>query len=192
MTGGGPPPPHFFAHSHGADGGRLPAAQSGASTHAQIHDRGRDGRLVDGPLAAAAQTPPVYGPAIGLDAARKAVAAAEAEAKQNSWPMAIAVVDTAGRLVAFERLDNTQIASLDIAIEKAKTANNLKRPTKALQDALAQGGASLRLLAVPGVLPIEGGVPIMSDGKVIGAIGVSGMASDQDAKCAMAGAAAAK
>jgi len=144
------------------------------------------------PLAAAAQTPPVYGPAIGLDAARKAVAAAEAEAKQNSWPMAIAVVDTAGRLVAFERLDNTQIASLDIAIEKAKTANNLKRPTKALQDALAQGGASLRLLAVPGVLPIEGGVPIMSDGKVIGAIGVSGMASDQDAKCAMAGAAAAK
>jgi len=144
------------------------------------------------PLAAAAQTPPAYGPAIGLDAARKAVAAAEAEAKQNSWPMAIAVVDTAGRLVAFERLDNTQIASLDIAIEKAKTANNLKRPTKALQDALAQGGASLRLLAVPGVLPIEGGVPIMSDGKVIGAIGVSGMASDQDAKCAMAGAAAAK
>jgi len=142
------------------------------------------------PLVALAQTPPAYGPSINLDGARKAIAAAEAEAKKNSWPMAIAVVDTAGQLVAFARMDNTQVASLDIAIGKAKTANNFKRPTKALQDVLAQGGAGLRLLAVRDGLPLEGGVPIMADGKIVGAIGVSGMASNQDAECATAGAAA--
>jgi glc operon protein GlcG len=148
--------------------------------------------LMLSPFAAAmAQTPPAYGPPITLDGAKKAVAAAEAEAKKNNWPMAIAVVDTAGQLVAFERMDSTQVASLDIAIGKAKTANNLKRPTKALQEAVTQGGANLRLLAVRDVLPIEGGVPIMVDGKVVGAIGVSGMASNQDAECATAGAAAA-
>jgi uncharacterized protein GlcG (DUF336 family) len=149
------------------------------------------------PLAASAQqapaAPPVmpYGAPIGLDAAKKAVAAAEAEAKKNGWTMAIAVVDSGGRLVAFERMDNTQIGSIDIALGKATTANNLRRPTKALQDAVAQGGVNLRFLAVPGVMPLEGGVPIIADGKVIGAIGVSGAASNQDAECAMAGANAA-
>ena len=143
------------------------------------------------PLAVSAQTPPAYGPPINLESAKKAIAAAESEAKKNGWPMAIAVVDTAGQLLAFERMDNTQVASLDIAIAKAKTANNLKRPTKALQDVIAKGGDSLRLLAVKDVLPIEGGVPIMVDGWVVGAIGVSGMASNQDAECAAAGAAAA-
>jgi glc operon protein GlcG len=143
------------------------------------------------PLSASAQTPPAYGPSINLEGAKKAVAAAEAHAKQNNWPMAIAVVDTAGQLVAFERMDSTQVASLQIAIDKAKTANNLKRPTKALQEGIAQGGGNLRLLAVRDVLPIEGGVPIMADGKVVGAVGVSGMASNQDAECATAGADAA-
>src|SRR5580698_11227846 len=106
--------------------------------------------LLLSPLAAGAQTPPPapppYGPSITLEAAKKAVAAAEAEAKKNGWWMAIAVVDTAGKLVAFERMDNTQMGSIDIALGKATTANNLKRPTKALQDLIAQGGAGVRFL----------------------------------------------
>ena len=150
--------------------------------------------LLLAPLSAVAQQPappPAYGLGISLDAAKKALAAAEAEAKKNNWPVAIAVVDSAAKLVAFSRLDNTQLGSVDIAIGKAVTANNLRRPTKALQDGIAQGGVNLRLLAVPGVMPLEGGVPIIVDGKVVGAIGVSGVASNQDAECAMAGAAAA-
>lgn len=127
-----------------------------------------------------------------MDAAKKALAAAEAEAKKNNWIVAIAIVDSAGKLVAFSKFDNTQHASVDIAIGKAATANNLKRPTKALQDGIAQGGVNLRLLAVPGVMPLEGGVPIVVDGKIIGAIGVSGVTSAQDAEVAMAGANAAK
>jgi len=140
----------------------------------------------------AAQTPPPYGPPITFDAAKKALAAAEAEAKKNNWPVAIAIVDSAGQLAAFSKIDNTPIASIDIAIGKALTANNFKRPTKALQDAIAQGGANLRLLAVKGATPLEGGVPIVVDGKIIGAIGASGVMANQDAEVAMAGAAAAK
>jgi glc operon protein GlcG len=140
----------------------------------------------------AAQAPPAYGPPITFDAAKKAIAAAEAEAKKNNWQVAIAIVDSAGQLSAFSKIDNTQHASIDIAIGKAVTANNFKRPTKALQDAIAQGGANLRLLAVKGVTPLEGGVPIVVDGKIIGAIGVSGVMANQDAEVAMAGAAAAK
>ena len=154
--------------------------------------------LLLSPICAGAQTPPAappppppYGMSIGFDAAKKAIAAAEAEAKKNNWPVAIAVVDTGGHLVAFSRLDNTQIGSVDIAIGKAVTANNLKRATKALQDGIAQGGANLRLLAVKGITPLEGGVPIVVDGKIIGGIGVSGVTSAQDAECAIAGAAAA-
>ena len=146
--------------------------------------------FVASPLAA--QAPPPYGLPIGFDAAKKALAAAEAEAKKNNWPVAIAIVDSAGKLAAFSKIDNTQHASVDIAIGKAMTALNLKRPTKALQDSIAQGGANLRLLAVPGVMPLEGGVPIVVDGKIIGAIGASGVLSNQDAEVAMAGAAAAK
>jgi glc operon protein GlcG len=151
--------------------------------------------LVLSPIGAGAQTPappPPYGMSIGFEAAKKAIAAAEAEAKKNNWPVAIAIVDTGGHLVAFSRIDNTQIGSIDIALGKARTANNLKRPTKALQDGIAQGGANLRLLAVKDVLPLEGGVPIVVDGKIIGAIGVSGVMSNQDAEVAMAGANAAK
>ena len=144
------------------------------------------------PLAAQAPPPPPYGAPISFDAAKKALAAAEAEAKKNNWPVAIAIVDSTGNLAAFSKLDNTQHASVDIAIGKAATANNLKRPTKALQDTIAQGGAGLRLLGVQGITPLEGGVPIVVDGKIIGAIGVSGVTSAQDADVAMAGAAAAK
>jgi uncharacterized protein GlcG (DUF336 family) len=131
---------------------------------------------------------------IGFDVAKKALAAAEAETKieKNSWPVANAIIDTGGHLVAFSRIDNTQIGSIEIALGKARPANSLKRATTALQESITQGGANLRLLTVRDVLPIEGGVPIVVDGKIIGAIGVSGVMSNQDAKVAMAGAAAAK
>jgi glc operon protein GlcG len=147
--------------------------------------------LLLSPLGAAAQAPPSYGTPIGHDAAMKALAAAEAEAKKNNWFMVIAVVDSGSRLVAFSRMDGAQLGSIDIAMGKAMTANNLRRPTKDLQELVGQGGPNLRLLAAPGVTPLEGGVPIIADGKIIGAIGVSGAASNQDAQCAMAGVAAA-
>ena len=139
-----------------------------------------------------AQAPPPYGPGITFDAAKKALAAAEAEAKKNNWAVAIAIVDSSGNLAAFSKMDNTQHGSVDIAIGKAVTANNFKRPTKAFQDLIGQGGGNLRLLAVKDVTPLEGGVPIVVDGKIIGGIGVSGVTSAQDAEVAMAGAAAAK
>jgi uncharacterized protein GlcG (DUF336 family) len=147
--------------------------------------------FVASPLfAQAPPPPPPYGPAITFDAAKKALAAAEAEAKKNNWPVAIAIVDSSGNLAAFSKMDNTQHASVDIAIGKAVTANNFKRPTKALQDAIAQGGANLRLLAVKGATPLEGGVPIIVDGHVVGAVGVSGVKSNEDAQIAKAGIAA--
>lgn len=142
--------------------------------------------------AALAQgAPPAYGPPITLEAAKKAAAAAEAEAMKNGWPVAIAVVDSGARLVHFQKLDGTQHGSIDIAIGKATTAVNLRRPTKELQDAVAGGGGALRLLALPGVYPLEGGVLILQDGKIIGGVGVSGVTSAQDAQVAQAGAAAA-
>lgn len=138
---------------------------------------------------ASAQTadPPPYGEAISLEQAKKVLAAAEAEAKKNSWPVAIAVVDGSGFLVAFQRLDNTQLGSVEVSLEKAKTAALFRRPTKVFDDLLAAGGANTRLLKLPGALPIEGGIPIIHDGKVIGAIGVSGVKSTEDAQVATAG-----
>jgi glc operon protein GlcG len=137
-------------------------------------------------------TIPMYGESISLEAAKKMVTAAETFAISKQWPVAIAIVDTGGNLVLLHKLDNTQIASIEIAIGKAKTANNFKRPTKAMEDAVAGGGAALRILAVPGVFPMEGGEPIFSNGKIIGAIGVSGVQSGQDAEVAKAGIAALK
>jgi uncharacterized protein GlcG (DUF336 family) len=125
---------------------------------------------------------PLYGDAISLENAKKILGAAEAFAKSKQWPVAIAIVDTGGNLVAFEKMDNTQVGSIEVALAKAKTANNFKRPTKAMEDALAGGGAGLRVLSVPGALPLEGGEPIYANGKIIGGIGVSGMQSGQDAE----------
>jgi glc operon protein GlcG len=139
-----------------------------------------------------AQTPPPYGPAITLEAAKKAMAAAEAEARKNNWNVAIAIVDSASQIVLLQRLDNTQYASIDIAKGKATTSVNFRRPSKALEDAIAGGGAGLRLLRVDGLMPLEGGIPIMVDGKIVGGIGVSGVTSQQDAQIAKAGADAAK
>jgi uncharacterized protein GlcG (DUF336 family) len=136
--------------------------------------------------------PPAYGPPISMEQAQKAAAAAIATAKENNWPVAIAIVDSGGQLVHFQKIDNTQHGSIEIALDKAKTAVSLKRPTKVLQDAVAQGGGGLRLLAVRSILPLEGGVPILVDGKLIGGIGVSGVTSEQDAQVAQAGADATK
>jgi glc operon protein GlcG len=135
---------------------------------------------------AIAQEPTPYGTAISLDQARKIMVAAEAEAKKQQWPVAIAVVDSAGFLVLFQRLDNTQLGSVEVAQQKAKTAVMYRRPTKAFEDRLAQGGADLKLLKLPG-LPLEGGIPIVHEGKIIGGIGVSGVQSNQDAQVALAG-----
>jgi len=125
---------------------------------------------------------------ITLDGAKKIMAAAEAEARKNNWTVAIAVVDEAGNLIAFQKLDDTQVGSIDIAIGKARTAARMKRPTKALEDAVA-GGRTV-MLAVEGIVPLEGGVPVTVDGRIIGAVGVSGVTSQQDAQVATAGAGA--
>lgn len=137
--------------------------------------------------------PPPYGAPISLDAAKKAMAAAEAEATKNKWPVAIAILDTTGSLVLLTKLDNTQTGSVAIAEGKAKTALDFRRPSKAFQDTVAGGGVGLRVLGANGIiLPFEGGVPIIVDGKVIGSIGVSGVQSFEDAQVAMAGANAVK
>jgi uncharacterized protein GlcG (DUF336 family) len=139
-------------------------------------------------LPAAAQT--ADRKVITLEGAKAILAAAEAEALKNKWTVAIAVVDESGNLIAFHKLDDTQMGSIDIAIGKARTAARMKRPTKALEDAVA-GGRTV-MLAVEGITPLEGGVPVMLDGRVIGAVGVSGVTSQQDAQVAQAGAAALK
>ena len=132
--------------------------------------------------------PNPYGPPVSVDDAKKAAAAALAEARKNNWKMAVAVVDPNGDLVYYEKMDNTQLGSSQVSIGKARSAARFKRPTKAFQDALAAGGAGLRILGLEGAVPVEGGIPIVVDGKIIGAIGVSGDASNNDAVCAQAGA----
>lgn len=139
-----------------------------------------------------AQMPNPYGPSIPLAEAKKPAEAALAEAARNHWTMAVAIVDTSGNLVYFEKMDNTQIASATVAIEKARSAAIYKRSTKAMQDALAAGGSGLRILRLYEAVPLEGGIPLISGGKIIGAIGVSGDASEHDAICAAAGAATIK
>jgi glc operon protein GlcG len=129
-----------------------------------------------------------YGPSINAETAKKVAAPAIAEARKNNWTMAVAIVDTAGDLVYFERMDDTQVGSVDVAIAKARSAARFKRPTKAFQDALAAGGEGLRILALDGAIPVDGGLPLVSGGKVVGAIGLSGGTSAQDGQVAAAGA----
>ena len=148
--------------------------------------------LLTASLSAVAQTttpppPPSYGAPINIEQAKKAMASAEAEARKNNWQVVISIVDTGGHLVMLQRLD-AQNASVDIATGKARTSVNFRRPTKALEDGLAANGTALRILAVPGAMPLQGGLPIVVDGKIIGAIGVSGVTSAQDEIVAKAGA----
>jgi glc operon protein GlcG len=131
---------------------------------------------------------PQYGPEINLEQAKKAIAAGQAEARKNGWPVAIAVVDNHGLLVAFERLDNTQTASTQVAIDKAVSAATYRRPTKAFQDGVAAGGAGTRILNLRGASAVEGGLPLIVGGKVIGGVGASGVTSEQDGIVAKAAA----
>ncbi len=135
-------------------------------------------------LASAQERPP-YGNPITVDQAKKIAAGALAESKKNNWRMAISIVDNHGFPVYFERMDDTQTASVQIALDKAKTAAMFRRPSKAFEDGIAKGRVAL--LGLTGATPIEGGLPIMIDGKVIGGIGVSGANADQDAQAAQAG-----
>lgn len=144
--------------------------------------------LALGATTVSAQTPPPpYGPAITLEQAKKAMAAAEAEAERNNWAVVIAVIDSGGNQVMLHRLDNAQLAAIDAAIAKAQTALSFKLPSKALEDAVTAGGPGLRLVGVKGIFAVEGGIPILIDGKIVGAIGVSGGLSGQNSQVAHAG-----
>ncbi len=131
--------------------------------------------------------PPTYGAPISLEQAKKVMAGTEAEGKKNNWSTAIVILDSGGNMVMMQRMDGTQLGSVDVAKDKAWSAVAFRRPTKAFEDGLAQGGAALRLLRLSGATPIEGGLPITVDGKVIGSIGVSGGTSAQDAQVGRAG-----
>jgi glc operon protein GlcG len=128
-----------------------------------------------------------YGPTITVDVAKKVAAAAIDLARANGWEMAVAIVDPAGLLVYFEKMDGTQLGSVRVSQAKAASAALFKRPTKALQEALAKGGDGMRVLALEGAVPVEGGVPLVSSGHIIGAIGLSGGTSAEDGQCAQAG-----
>jgi glc operon protein GlcG len=135
-------------------------------------------------FSAAAQT--VDRKVLTLDGARKVAAAAEAEAKKNNWNVVIAVVDDGGNLIYLQRMDGTQTGSIQIAIDKARTAQAFKRPTKVFEDAIAGGRNAI--LGINGALPLEGGVPVKSGDQLVGAIGVSGVTAQQDDQIAKAGA----
>ncbi len=125
---------------------------------------------------------------ISLDAARKMLAAADGEARKNGWNVSIAIVDAAGTLIVFQRMDNASLTSVEVAMGKARTAARMRRPTKAL-DSLITGGRT-HYLALDGIMPLEGGLPITYQGKIIGGIAASGASSSQDAQIAAAGIAA--
>lgn len=131
--------------------------------------------------------PNPYGASVTLENAKKAAAPAIAEAEKNHWNVAVAVVDISGNLVYYEKMDNTQLGSATIAVDKARTAALFKRPTKAFQDAAETPGGA-RVVGMHNVIAVEGGIPLVMDGKIVGAIGVSGATSAQDAQCAKAGA----
>jgi len=137
---------------------------------------------------ARAQMPNPYGTPISLENAKKAAEAALAETRKNNWTMAVAIVNPDGTLVYFEKMDGTQNGSAQVAIDKARSAALYKRPTKAFQDLVAAGGEGLRILRLEGAVPLEGGIPLVQDGKIVGAIGVSGGSSAQDGQCAKVGA----
>ncbi|MDZ4099271.1 MAG: heme-binding protein [Methylophilaceae bacterium] len=135
------------------------------------------------PLGSAAQ--PSYGPNISLEQAKVVANAAAKEAQLMNLKVAIAIVDTAGHLVYYEKADDTQTASAEVSVAKARSASTFRRTTKVFEDAVANGRTAV--LALPGAVPIEGGVPIMVNAKIIGAIGISGASSEEDGVIAAAG-----
>lgn len=136
-------------------------------------------------VAAAQDRRPDYGPAVTTATAKRIAAGVIAECQKNGWNVAVAIVDTHGFLVYFERMENTQTASMDIAVGKARSAATYRRPTRAFADVINKGGPATATL--PGVFASPGGVTIMVDGKVTGGVGVSGVTGDQDEQCALAG-----
>ncbi len=128
-----------------------------------------------GASSALAQMPNPYGAPISLENAKKAAAAAVAEARKNNWPMSVAITDT-----------------VNLAIAKARSAVLYKRPSKVWADLVGAGGDNLRLMALQGIVPSNGGIPLVMDGKIVGAIGLSGGTGAQDGQCAQAGADALK
>ena len=142
--------------------------------------------LVLSMAARAQQWPFPYGAGVSVEAARKIAAAAVAEAKKNGWKVAAAIVDPSGTLVFYEKMDDTQTGSAHVAIEKARSSALFRRPTKTFEDGV--NGGKTNLLGLPGAVPLEGGLPLVVEGRVIGAVGVSGATSQQDGVCAKAGA----
>src|SRR2546427_418572 len=139
------------------------------------------------PAPAAPPPPPPYGLPITLEQAKKVMVGAEAEAKKNNWNVVIAVLDSGGNVVMLQRMDGAQFGSIEVAREKAYSAVAFRRPTKLFQDLIEQGGVNMRLLRVSGLSPLEGGLPIIVDGKLVGGVGVSGVTSQQDAQIGRAG-----
>ncbi len=131
-----------------------------------------------------------YGPTLVLEEAKRMMQAAESYAQAKKWPVSIVITDASGGILMAHKLDNTQHSSMEIAMGKARTAVNFRRPTRMFQDGIRAGGEGLRFLAVPGVTPLEGGFPVVRHGQVVGGIGVSGVLSSQDAEVAQAGMAA--
>ncbi|MGZ6186925.1 MAG: GlcG/HbpS family heme-binding protein [Candidatus Binataceae bacterium] len=136
--------------------------------------------MADGPLP--------YGSPLSLESAKRAMAAAEAEAKKNDWPVVIFILDSTGHALMMQRRDNTQYGSIRVAEGKARTALEFRRTSKAFQDLIAKGERALGFLSFEGITAVQGGVPIVAGGKIVGAIGVSGVTSDQDEQVALAGA----
>jgi glc operon protein GlcG len=145
--------------------------------------------LAQTPSASASAPPPLpYGPAITLQQARAVSAAAMAEAAKNGWRAIVAVVDSSGQVVSLDRMDGAQFGSIDIARQKAWSAVAFKRPTKAFQDTLESGGIGLRVLTLDGVMPVDGGLPLVANGQIVGGIGISGVLPAHDGQIAKAGA----
>lgn len=136
-------------------------------------------------LQAADQLRPNYGPDITIEAAKKLAVGAVIECRTNKWNVAVAIVNTHGSLVYYERMNNTQSASARIAVDKASAAAMYRRTTREFAEAIEKSGPAV--MTLPGVVASPGGLPILSDGKVIGGIGVSGVTGDQDEQCAKAG-----
>jgi glc operon protein GlcG len=146
--------------------------------------------IVTMPSNAAGQSRPDYGLDVTIEAAKKIAAGAVAECQKNKWNVAVAVVNTHGSLVYYERMNNTQSASARVAVDKASAAATYRRATREFAEAIAKSGPAV--MTLPGVIASPGGLPIFSGGKVIGGIGVSGVTGDQDEQCAKAGLAAKK
>lgn len=170
----------------------LMLAVSTATARAQTQEDSPSPQLQAPQPPAASSAAPVYGPPISFEVAQRVMAAAEVEATKLNAPVVVTILDSGGRIVMLHRLDGVQHSSLRISEGKARTALDFRRNTRDLEEAVARGGAGLRFLALEGITPIEGGVPIVVEGKIVGAVGVAGIGLGRDGQIAQAAADAAK